>query len=184
LRGLLALASPETLEKIFQEMLRDAANFLKVPADALVANKIADLRYRGQGYSVRVKLGDGKLSTQDIRARFEAEYKLHYGRIYADVDIELVNLRLYAQCLSKTPFVPTKIAAADRDILSARKGTRTAYFGQSGQVECPVFDRYKLAAGHTYSGAAFIEERETTTVIGPNGVFSVNEYGMLIVQVS
>lgn len=183
-RGLLALAVPETLEKIFQEMLLDAANFLKAPADFLVANKIADLRYRGQGYSVRVKLGDGKLSTQDIRARFEAEYKLHYGRIYADVDIELVNLRLYAQCLSKTPFVPAKIAAADRDIFSARKGTRAAYFGQSGQVECPVFDRYKLAAGHTYSGAAFIEERETTTVIGPEGMFSVNEYGMLIVQVS
>ncbi|MCX7158523.1 MAG: hypothetical protein NT176_05035, partial [Proteobacteria bacterium] len=65
-----------------------------------------------------------------------------------------------------------------------RKGTRRAYFGVAGHVECPVFDRYKLAAGHRHAGAAFVEERETTTVIGPGGAFTVNEYGMLMIDVA
>ena len=183
-RGLLAVAVPATLEKLYADMLVEAAHFLKTPPDTLEAEHIADLRYRGQGYNVRVKLGRGALSVAGIRERFEAEYKLHYGRIYTDVDIELVNLRLNARRPAASPFVPAKLAAATSGVESARKGTRRAYFGAAGHVECPVYDRYKLAAGHRHAGAAFVEERETTTVIGPGGAFTVNEYGMLMIDVA
>jgi N-methylhydantoinase A len=183
-RGLLAQAEPATLEKLFADMLVEAAHFLGTTPESLEAGRIADLRYRGQGYNVRVKLGKAALTVAEIRERFEAEYKLHYGRIYADVDIELVNLRLNARQPASTPFVPAKLAAAVAGVESARKGLRRAYFGAAGELECPVFDRYKLFAGHRYAGASFVEERETTTVIGPGGGFAVNEYGMLIIDVA
>ncbi len=68
--------------------------------------------------------------------------------------------------------------------MQARKGTRRAWFGGAGHVDCPVFDRYRLAAGHRHEGAAFVEERETTTVIGPGGGFEVEAHGMLVVKVA
>jgi N-methylhydantoinase A/oxoprolinase/acetone carboxylase beta subunit len=68
--------------------------------------------------------------------------------------------------------------------MQARKGMRRAYFGKEGMHDCPIFDRYRLGAGHAYKGAAFVEERETTTLIGPAGGFTVNEYGMLVVDVA
>jgi len=183
-RGLLAAAVPAELEKLYAEMLVEAAHFLKARAGSLKSERIADVRYRGQGYNVRVPLAAGDLSVASMRAAFEAEYTLHYGRIYPDVDIELVNLRLNARQPAKTPFVPAKLAAATEDIESARKGRRRAFFGGAGHLECPVFDRYKLGAGHRHAGAAFVEERETTTVIGPGGSFTVNEYGMLMIEVA
>ena len=179
----LAAASPPELDRHYAQMLIEAAHLLKVAPDTLKAERIADLRYRGQGYNVRVSLGAAALDTASIRERFEAEYKLHYGRVYSDVEIELVNLRLNARQPAAKPFVPAKLAAAAGGIESARKGTRRACFGSAGYLECPVFDRYKLGAGHGYAGAALVEERETTTVVGPGGEFSVNEYGMLMIDV-
>ncbi len=183
-RGLLVAAVPAELERLFAEMLVEAAQLLKTERRTLVAKRVADLRYRGQGYNVRVPLKSGTLSVASIRAAFETEYKLHYGRIYSDVDIELVNLRLNARQPATRPFVPAKPAVASSGIDAARKGVRRAYFGSAGYFDCPVFDRYKLSEGHCHTGAAFVEERETTTLIGPGGAFTVNEYGMLMIEVA
>jgi len=183
-RGALAGADPAVLDGLFAEMGAEAAALLKAQPQAMAVERIADMRYRGQGYNVRVKLAAGAVSLAAMRERFEAEYKLHYGRIYPDVEIELVNLRIVARLPASKPFMPARLAPARGDVMQARKGTRRAWFGAAGHVECPVFDRYKLGAGHAYTGAAFVEERETTTVIGPGSFFEVNEYGMLIVHVT
>jgi len=183
-RGALAAASPAELEALYAEMHAEAAALLKAQAAALKVERIADMRYRGQGYNVRVKLAGGAVSVAAMRERFESEYVLHYGRIYPDVEIELVNLRIVARLPAAKPFVPARLAPATGDVMQARKGSRRAWFGAAGYVDCPVFDRYKLGAGHAYTGAAFVEERETTTVIGPGSSFEVNEYGMLVVHVS
>ena len=76
-----------------------------------------------------------------------------------------------------------RLARGEGSAETARKGTRRAWFG-AGFVDCPVFDRYRLGAGHAHQGAAFVEERETTTLVGPGGRFEVNDYGMLIIHVA
>ena len=55
------------------------------------------------------------------------------------------------------------------------KNTRPAYFPDSrGYVETPVYDRYSLRPGARLEGPAIIEERESTTVIGPGARLRVD----------
>jgi N-methylhydantoinase A len=147
-----------------------------------------DMRYRGQGYNIRVELPSGKawprLDSTELTRAFEAEYARRYGRVYQDVSIELVNLRLTASIRPRRPYVPPELPRASGNVLEAGKGTRRAYFGaRAGTIECPVFDRYRLRAGHRFAGVALVEERETTTVVGPGGAFEVDRFGVLVIDV-
>jgi N-methylhydantoinase A len=73
---------------------------------------------------------------------------------------------------------------ATGDAESARKGTRRAYVPESGgMTEVPVYDRYRLGPEAKFSGAAIVEERESTTVIGPEAAVSVDGEGNLVVEV-
>ena len=183
-RGPLADVDAGALEAIFEAMRAEAAALLRTVPASLAVERIGDLRYRGQGYDVRVPLGDGAVDAGSMRRRFEDEYRQRYGRVHEDVPIELVNLRIVARRPAARPFEPARLAPATDGVETARKGTRRAWFGRAaGHVDVPVFDRYRLRAGHSHRGAAFVEERETTTLVGPGGGFEVNEYGMLVVHV-
>jgi N-methylhydantoinase A len=183
-RGALAAVVPAEVDRLYAEMAAEAAQLLKCAPEALRLARIADMRYRGQGYNVRVPLAGAGADLAAMRSRFESEYSLHYGRIYPDVEIELVNLRLVASVPAAQPYVPPRLPLAQGDASQAIKGRRRAWFGAAGFVDCPVFDRYRLAAEHAHQGPAFVEERETTTVIGVGGGFHVNEYGMLVICVA
>ena len=59
------------------------------------------------------------------------------------------------------------------------------YFAQSGDYRAtPVYDRYTLAPGAVVSGPAIVEERESTAVLGPSAVGTVDEFANLIVRMS
>jgi N-methylhydantoinase A len=61
------------------------------------------------------------------------------------------------------------------------KGRRRAYFPEAGGYgETPVYDRYALGPGSRLTGPAIIEERESTTVIGPGAIVTVDTYRTLI----
>ncbi len=65
----------------------------------------------------------------------------------------------------------------------ARKGTRLAYFPESGGfVETTVFDRYRLAPTMTFCGPAIVEERESTVVIGPDATCRIDRHHNLVVD--
>ena len=51
------------------------------------------------------------------------------------------------------------------------KEHRPVYFAESdGYVECPIYDRYALPAGATFTGPAIVEEFDSTTVLHPGYV--------------
>ncbi|HWN13032.1 MAG TPA: hypothetical protein VNU02_04175, partial [Candidatus Dormibacteraeota bacterium] len=51
-----------------------------------------------------------------------------------------------------------------------------------GYVETPVYDRYRLDPGARLSGPAIVEERESTTVIGPGALISVDAHRNLVAE--
>ena len=176
------------LERRFREMEADAAELLQTGNSAMIVQRSTDMRYRGQGYNIRVELPAGEawsqLDSAGLARAFEAEYVKRYGRVYKDVSIELVNLRITARIQAERPYLPPELSRTSGKVLDATKGTRRAYFGaRAGYIECPVFDRYRLRAGQRFAGAAIVEERETTTVVGPGGSFEVDHFGVLIVNV-
>ncbi len=63
------------------------------------------------------------------------------------------------------------------------KGRRQAWFASAGgYVEAGVYDRYALPTGEWFDGPAIVEERETTTVVGPGSRFGQDAMGHLVIE--
>ena len=64
------------------------------------------------------------------------------------------------------------------------KGKREAYFSEArGFVPCTVYDRYSLFPGMEFSGPAIVEERESTTIVGPSATARIDDYLNLIIEI-
>jgi len=63
------------------------------------------------------------------------------------------------------------------------KERRPVYFAEVGAyVDCPIYDRYSLAAGAAFAGPAVVEEFDSTTVVHPGFSVSVDDVGNLIIE--
>jgi N-methylhydantoinase A len=126
-----------------------------------------DARYLGQGNEITVWVGEGDgwpASDDDVRARFEDDYRRIYGLTIPDVGIEAVTWRLSAYSIVDAVEPVARIG----DAPGAPIGTRPVKFtrGQSA-VATAVYRREHLGAGQQIDGPAIVEERETTAVIRP-----------------
>jgi len=143
----------------------------------------ADMRYVGQGHEVSVPLPDGVLSERHlprINAAFEEIYRTLYGRDGPDVAIEVINWRVIASGPKAEMDFHLPAAAARGQ---SRKGSRPAYFPEHGRyMETPVYDRYALAPGFTFTGPAVIEERESTLIVGARGRGRVDDRLNVVVE--
>jgi N-methylhydantoinase A len=182
----LADARLDELEALFREM-EASGRAVVAPqggVDCAVERSI-DMRLAGQGCELSVALPEGdlaRLTPDDLRRLFDAEYQALYGRTYPEVAAELVTfntvVRLPARPLRLPRLAPSKDGAQ-----GAVKGTREAYSPQAGAyVRHVVYDRYRLGAGDTLRGPAIVEERESTTIVGEGAQVTVNEQGFLFIE--
>ncbi|HEX7787234.1 MAG TPA: hydantoinase/oxoprolinase family protein, partial [Methylomirabilota bacterium] len=66
-----------------------------------------------------------------------------------------------------------------------RKTTRKAYFPEAvDYIDTAVYDRDALAPGSRFTGPAIVEERESTTVVGPGATVTVDAHRSLILTPS
>jgi N-methylhydantoinase A len=157
-----------------RELLREAG-----VADAdVVLERSGDFRYVGQGYEVRVPLladGTREHLPGALLGAFETEYRRLYHRLTPGASVEVLNWRLRARGPRPGPAAPPPPAITNGRLEAALKGTRPAYFREAGGfVDCPVYDRYRLAPGHRLAGPAIVEERESTAVLGPRARVEVD----------
>lgn len=95
---------------------------------------------------------------------------------------QLVNLRLTATGAIAKPHL-RQAPEGGRDALSAQKATRPVYYAErGGYVDCPIYDRYGLGAGHVVEGPAVVEELDSTTVIHPGYQALVDGFGNLLLR--
>jgi N-methylhydantoinase A len=77
--------------------------------------------------------------------------------------------------LASGPRPGVNLRSAPGSAGDARKGERPVYFPEWEEHRpVPVYDRYRLAAGASFEGPAIVEERESTTVIGPRARVEVD----------
>src|SRR5205085_3376884 len=104
-----------------------------------------------------------------VTAAFEAAYRALYSRTPLGVAIEALNWRVVVS--GPPPDISIDAAVGPGPTTgggAARKTARRAYFPEAGgYTETPVYDRYRLEAGVTLEGPVIVEERESTTIIGP-----------------
>jgi N-methylhydantoinase A len=156
-----------------------------IPVDTIRFRRVADMRYRKQGYEIRVPIPDGPLdaSRRDaIRESFEGAYRAIYGHTVRDAPIEVISWRVVAQGPRPRLRLPTS-AEAGRDARAARKGVRDVYLPDArGYAPVPVYDRYALGTGLVLEGPAVIEERESTVVVSAAARIRVDAASNLIVE--
>lgn len=149
----------------------------------IAVERYADMRLAGQLHEIAVPLPDGDVTQArlgDIFARFRAIYSRRYTSVYDGVSVQIAALRVRASA----PVAP--LAVEQQGITGAGvalKGYRQAWFS-GAFVPTPVYDRYALAPGQTLNGPAIIEERESTTVLGPGDSMTVGAAGMLRIRVA
>ena len=157
------------MEPLFAELEAEGAATLA--GEQITHERSIDMRYVGQGFEVTVPLGPG----EDLKAAFEAAYVRAHGRAGPDVPIEAISWRV----LTRGPDPDLRLVAAPAGDGDARKGTRDVYFGDD-YVATPIYDRYRMGSGTEIEGPAIVEERESTTVVGPGATARVAEDGSLI----
>jgi len=178
---------PEQVAAMFAEMTAQAVAVVRESAvtGEITTVRSVDARYVGQGYELTVPVPAGKLDTgalEKVRRGFDDVYAARYGYANPNEPVEVVTWKLSA--IGGAPRVTLPKATGRRGDL-ARKATRRAYFPEThGYADCPVFDRYALGPGLTLAGPAIVEERESTTVLPPGTLATVDDYANLIVELT
>jgi N-methylhydantoinase A len=170
-------------ETILAEMERDGAAVLAdsgVDGGDVTHVREADIRYQGQGHEIRVVLPVAR-DVAAIREAFEAEYRRLYDRLGPEgVPLEIISWRVRSS--GPQPALDLRVAGEPGE---ARKGTRRAYMPElGGMIAVAVYDRYRLAPGARFAGPAIVEERESTVVIGPDALCSIDERWNLVVELA
>jgi N-methylhydantoinase A len=144
-----------------------------------------DMRYVGQGYEIEVpipaSIGEATL-VDDLTACFSAAYEQVFGMHLQGRPIEIVNWKVEASGPSPAD-IDFRILAANSEAPKL-KGARPAFFPEvGGFVECPVYNRYALLTGDRITGPALIEENESTCVLPPGDVLTVDRRGNLVIDI-
>jgi N-methylhydantoinase A len=172
-----------TVNAMLTEMEDEGRSRLsKSLGDEQVTNRRwADMRYRKQGFDIRVPVPAGKLGPESvaaITASFERVYTTLYGHTVPNTSVDVMSWRVI--CAGPKPNLSLPVTSKKSD--NPRKGSRKIYIPDAGMVDVPVYDRYRLGAGDRLQGPAVIEERESTVVVNGPGEISVDQNRNLIVD--
>ena len=183
----LTTADWELINRLFQEMEGEGRRILRtagVPEAQITVRRSAEMRYSGQGHEVDVQIPPGALSAASlatITESFEAAYRLLYSRTPMGVPLEALNWRAVVSGPAPDLTITAGLAAAAA--APAAKKHRAAYFAEAGgYVDTPVYDRYRLDPGARLAGPVIVEERESTTVVGPGARLSVDAHRNLVAE--
>ena len=175
----------EAAYRRMEEQGRQALEREEMPAGNMQFLRQVDMRYVGQSYELTVTLPAGRLTPAVIATTLEQFHQEHdraYGYSAPSEPAELVNLRLTAIGRIAKPRL-RQIGRQAGDVSVARKEDRRVYFAEAGGfVNCAIYDRYRLGAGHVVQGPAIIEEVDSTTALHPGYQAEVDIYGNLIMR--
>jgi len=176
---------PAVIDGLFMEMEGEGRETLIAEGVETVAMRFQrqlDLRYLGQSYELAVDVAypfDSEALALGVEA-FHRKHKDVYGYATADEPVELVNLRLRAIGMIPKPQLKENKTSSGS---VAQKDQRPVFFeGEEGWVETPIFDRRSLVLGTNISGPSIIEQYDSTTVVYPDWILSVDKHGILTLR--
>ncbi|HEY4349170.1 MAG TPA: hydantoinase B/oxoprolinase family protein [Gaiellaceae bacterium] len=136
--------------------------------------RLADVRYRGQNWSVSVDFPEDldEVGLAALVERFEAEHeRLYSTRLEPGSEIDIRALRLIALGPDRSELLQPQ----DRELPDGGPTSRAADFGpRHGTIEAAVRSRSSLGA-EPIAGPLLVDEYDTTVVVPPGWVVSVDE---------
>ena len=153
------------------------------PGADTAEKRTAFMRYLGQGHEVAVELPARDWKSDDatfIRRAFEAAYEKTYGRIIANLDLELVS---WVVEVSADIDTPEPAGAVRKKPAPAPYASRRLLDAGTGQyVEAQAYRRHDLQPGSRVSGPAIIVEDDTSTVVSPTFDATMNALGYIVLE--
>ncbi|TAY05564.1 hydantoinase/oxoprolinase family protein [Rhizobium leguminosarum] len=174
----------DAMNRLLDELSAQGAEVVSaagVPKDTISNRYTVDMRHVGQGHEITVVLPDRSLRKEEflseLRGNFFKLYHELFGRTVA-APLEVITWRLRAGGEKDQVTRPHETVVAE-----AKKGSRQVYFQEiGGFTETAVYDHYKLPVGEEVRGPAIVEQRESTAIVGPSGVFHVDAHGNLVIN--
>jgi N-methylhydantoinase A len=147
----------------------------------------ADCRYAGQGYELRVDLPSGHLDEVTIMEalnEFHDSHKVEYGHNFLDSPIEIVNIRVTGKGVM--PKIEKKSIHHNYQLEDALLKTGETIFNIDGnleKLETKFYQREKIPVETEFYGPCIVLQKDSTTVIPPDCIASIEEYGNIIIKV-
>ncbi|RKO66485.1 hydantoinase/oxoprolinase family protein [Desulfofundulus salinus] len=154
------------------------------PSEIIITRQ-ADLRYRGQSYTLTLPLPAGQLAPEDLailRRNFHLLHRQEYGFCREEAPLEVVNLRLVALGNLTRPAVSTPVKKKGSRLMPEPLEERPVYFDDRF-LPTPVYRRNDLEPEMSLKGPAVIEQSDTTTLVWPGTSVRVDQWGNLIIHV-
>ncbi len=179
------------LQQAFEELEEQARAQLEedgIAADQVVIQRIAECRYLGQGYELRVDAGSGAIDddwVQKLHADFNDSHEREYSRRFEDSDIEIPNVRVRGIGLMP-PLANLEVEKDGDDPGDALVRDGEAWFRVDGRLEkvaTRLYDRARLRAGYRLTGPAIVLQYDSTTVIPPGVDAQVDRFGNIVIEV-
>ena len=177
------------LERRFADLEASALKLLSetgLDATKSRVERLADMRYVGQGFELVVGLPPGPYdssSAQSVAAAFEQAYRKIFSQTLKQVPVEIINIRVNARvAAAEGEISPSEQRSAPAVPLpDGLKGKRRAYHPELGGFsDTPVYERVRIPAGASIQGPAIIEEPESTLIVGASMCCRADESGCLI----
>lgn len=147
--------------------------------------RVAECRYVGQGFELRVEVPDGPFTAaiaRDMARRFFAVHRTEYGHAFEDQGVQMVTLRVIGSSESETLRLPVLDKGGRHNPSEAALYARPTTFDDGQTIQTPRFDRMKLRAQDTVAGPAVIVQQNSTTIIPPGYVATVMKLGDLVIS--
>lgn len=179
------------LEKSFGELEAEAREQLEadgIPADRQVIQRVADCRYLGQGYELRIGCDSGSIDDDwiaKVAADFHDAHEREYSRRFEEADIEIPNVRVRGIGLMPALETP-EVEEGDSSPEAALRHEREAWFRVDGKLErlsTRYYERQSLEAGNRLEGPAIINQYDSTTVIPPGLTAQIDTYGNILINI-
>jgi N-methylhydantoinase A len=151
---------------------------------APAVQRLADMRFRGQGYEVITRLPAGPYTASSgnaLRASFLAAYEGVFGRRPPVAEIEIVNIRVSVTAPTSSGELELDLQPADA-ILQPRATRTIRFHAAAAPVAAPVYERSALPAGQRLRGPAIVEEASSTLLVPPGADATLHPDGNIVIE--
>jgi N-methylhydantoinase A len=176
-----APGTPEAADALFAALAARAKALLGADARLSLEYSV-DARYVGQNFELPVMLPSVAQLAATVRAGFDAEHRRLYGYDQPEKEIEIVTLRLRASVPARTALSKAPPSAARGEAPLAVGRRRVHFADHGGFVECPIYERESLQPAHQLRGPLIVEQMDTTSVVPPDWVCTVDQRLNLILD--
>ena len=141
----------------------------------------ADLQYQGQTHVMRVMANSPGFDCDEVLSAFEALYRERFEVDLSEMTPMLAALR--TTVFGRRARYDGLRSAANEPAAQREPACRRVWF-DTGWVDATVLARSALRSGDTIAGPAIVEQLDTTTVVEPGDMATIDVNGNLVITLS